>query len=149
MQGKQRFDIRQQFTLLPDGAVSFDVRHPIPGDGNGAFAVGQRYHQQLVPETDLCPVYEQIHFLSSLRLSAQPLPGDRFIPFLDLDRWVVQQPTQSPGVTEQFGPSGNLPSNLAQMDCPALEYPNPHSAPHDSGFWEYRVILGNGPRDTL
>lgn len=45
MKGKQRFDIRQQFTLLPDSTVPFDVWHLIPDNGDGAFAVGQCYHQ--------------------------------------------------------------------------------------------------------
>jgi hypothetical protein len=69
-------------------------------------AVSHGNYQQLVPKTNLCPIHDQIHLLSSLTLPPQPFYGNWLIPFSYLDRGIIQQSPQSARETGQFGCSG-------------------------------------------
>jgi site-specific DNA recombinase len=120
----QPTDIGQQSQLLPGGAVSFDTFDPGPGDWDRPLSVRQANDQQLMSEADLGAIHDQADFSQMAKLSFQPLPSDRCVPFSHSYGRVIQQPAQAPSGAQQFGWTGYLPGNTTQAYRPALITPN-------------------------
>lgn len=112
--------ISHQSQLFPGAAIAFDVFDPGPGNGDGPFAISQTHDQQLMPETNLGAVHNQMDFTQIPELSFQPHPSDGFVPFSYSNSGVIQQPAQSPGRTHQLGQTWDLACNPAQTDRAAL-----------------------------
>lgn len=66
---KKGMHVSQESQLLADWAVTFDVGHPGPGDGDRTFAVSQAEDQQLMAKAHFRPVYDQPDLLDILSYS--------------------------------------------------------------------------------
>src|SRR4030065_2419200 len=77
--------------------VSFRVIDPGPGNGNGSFPISQTDDQQLVSKTDLGPIHDQPDLLHMPGLTFHPAPCNGFIPGMNIDPRVGQQPAQALG----------------------------------------------------
>lgn len=118
--GNQFTYISQQSQLFPGTALAFDVLDPGPGKGDSPFSIGQTHDQQLMPETNLGAIHNQIDFTQVPELSFQPHPGDGFVPFPHSNGGISQQSAQSPGRTHQLGLARDLAGYAAQTDREAL-----------------------------
>jgi hypothetical protein len=121
LSGDQLTHLRQQSQVFVRTTVSSNMFDPGPGDGNGSFSIGQAYDQKLMPKADLGVIHDQSDFFQVPQLSFQPVSSHRLVPFLHSDGWIIQQPTQSPSVTQQLSWTRNLPCNAAQAHRPALK----------------------------
>ena len=127
--GQQAVDITQQRQLPLRGTVSLDVAYPGPGNWDGAVAISQTDHQELVGGPHFGSIHNQAHLLKRTGLGLDPLLGDGFIPFPYLDSWIIQKPAQAAGQTGQFGCSWYFSRNSAQTDRTALM--DPHQQPNE------------------
>ena len=66
-------------------------------------------------ETNSRSIHDQPDLSQAVRLSFQPLLGNRLVPFPYTDSRILQKAAQALGGTEQQCSSGDLPGNLAQM----------------------------------
>src|SRR6266576_1517741 len=71
-------------------------------------------------EPDPSAIHNQVDFSTGNPLRLQPLPGNRFIPFTNLDSWIVQKTTEPLHYTRQLGLPRNLPCDPAQVHRTAL-----------------------------
>jgi len=97
---------------------------PRPGNRCGAATVGQTDHQQLVRKTNLTAIHDQPNLLPLFRLTFDPLPGNRFIPFPHHNGRVGQQTAYATSQADQLSRPGNFPCDSAQPYRPALIYSN-------------------------
>ena len=121
---EQLANIGKQSQLLPGSTMPSDMFDPSPGNRNAALPIGQADDQQLVSKTNLRPIHDQTNLSNAVKLGFQPLTGYRFIPRSHSNSWIIQQPTQSSGGTQQLGWTGYLPRNAAQIHRPALIDPD-------------------------
>jgi hypothetical protein len=100
-------------------ATPFD---PSPGQWDGSPPISDCDHHQLMPGSYLAGIDNQTDL--AVRDALNNVPGDRLIPPSDIQRWIAQEPTESPCQAWQTSGTRDLLGYLAQMDRATLVQAN-------------------------
>jgi hypothetical protein len=124
--------------------------YPCPRYRDGTPAVSQTDDQQLMHKTNPVPIHNQHYLLNMASLTCQLASGDRFIPGMNTNRWIVQKPAQALDKAEQLRFSRYLPSDPAEVNRTTLMNSNnqPGEIP-DAGYSFGRLQLSNFHKPSM